>query len=797
MKTINTTIAQAAIFFIWFFLVIPSKIQAQNQPSLLDLRDCGNSCSSNNFTIKQVYLSDASGVPLSSSFATCTPGVQQTAYISIVYNSNSGSSTSNTRLFADLSIGGTSQFINIWLGNLPSAKSGDKVVTLNHSFTWTCGAQVRLLNPLLAWTTSGSANLSSSYQCNDYPSAQCQFGADITVDAPLAVQFDYTACTQNGLTSVKFISTTNGGSLPYVYNWTFGPNASPSTSTLADPTVTFSSNGTATLVVTDSKGVTNTFTKTVTLPSELAISSSVSQPSPGTNNGSISLTVNGGTGTKTVTWNDGTTGLNRTNLPAGTYIATVTDEFNCQKSETFILSSPIPNISLIKSGVYEDTNGDGVQNVGDRINYTFLVTNIGNFPLSNVTVSDPSISLTGSSFSLPVGSSNDSGFSGFYILKQSDIEAGFFTNSASVSASAGNINVSASDSHTETLIQSPNLLVTKIQIGGPNPVTAAGQKIDYEITVTNTGNINISNLTILDFLPGSSSGITLTSPDGDLSDPGVLNVGETWVYNISYIVAQEVFDLGDNLVNVVNVTTNQVPGPVVASAITPVTISPALSISKTATESTFDAVGDVLNYTIIVTNTGNVTLSNIAVSDPLTGLNTTISTLAPLASESIPTSYTITQSDIDAGKVDNTASAAVGAVNVSASESVAATQSPAVSITKTATENTFDAVGDVLNYTIVVTNTGNVTLSNIAVSDPLTGLNTTIATLAPLASQSIPTSYTIKQSDIDAGKVDNTASAAVGSVNVSASESVSATQVLPFPSPKQQLSQPLTLSEMY
>ncbi|MCR9017531.1 DUF11 domain-containing protein, partial [Aquiflexum gelatinilyticum] len=79
----------------------------------------------------------------------------------------------------------------------------------------------------------------------------------------------------------------------------------------------------------------------------------------------------------------------------------------------------------------------------------------------------------------------------------------------------------------------------------------------------------------------------------------------------------------------------------------------------------------------------------------------------------------------------------VGAVNVSASESVTATQSPALSITKTATENTFAAVGDELNYTVVVTNTGNVTLSNVAVSDPLTGLNTTIASLAPLASESI------------------------------------------------------------
>jgi hypothetical protein len=54
----------------------------------------------------------------------------------------------------------------------------------------------------------------------------------------------------------------------------------------------------------------------------------------------------------------------------------------------------------------------------------------------------------------------------------------------------------------------------------------------------------------------------------------------------------------------------------------------------------------------------------------------------------------------------------------------------------------------------------------------------------------------VTQADIDAGKVDNTASAAVGAVNVSASESVSATQALRFPSPRQLPSQPLLLSEM-
>ncbi|WP_194975673.1 PKD domain-containing protein, partial [Aquiflexum lacus] len=637
MKKTITYFANLALLLVWNFLAIPNEVYAQNQPNLLDLRTCDNSCSSNNFTIKEVYLSDANGVPLSSSFATCTPGVQQTSFISFVYSSNAGSNTSNTRLFADLSIGNNTEYINIWIGNLPSAKNADRVVTLNHSFTWTCGAEVSLDSPTLAWTTSGSANLFSSYQCNSYPSAQCQFGADIVVNAPLAVQFDFTACTVDGNTTVNFTSTTNGGSQPYQYNWNFGNNANPTTSNLPNPTVTYSSAGSATLTVTDSKGVTNTFTKNITIPTELSVSSTTTQPTPGNNDGSILISTTGGTGNISVSWNDGSTDLERTGLAAGTYIATVTDEFNCQKTITINLTSPEPNISLIKSGVYEDTNGDGSQNVGDKINYTFLVTNTGNFPLSNVTVTDPLINLTGSSFSLPVGESNNIAFSGSYTLTQQDIENGFFTNSATVTADAGSIQVTDNDSHTENFAQLPSLKVEKNQIDGPNPVTVSGQQLTYEITVENTGNINISNVVATDFLPGSSSGVVLNVINGDNQNPGILDVGEIWVYSIVYTVEQNIFDTGDNLVNVVNVSSTQVPGPIVASAVTPTILSPSLEISKAITETTFAAPGDELNYTITVSNTGNTTLENISVVDPLTGLNNTITVLAPGASQDINT----------------------------------------------------------------------------------------------------------------------------------------------------------------
>ena len=39
--------------------------------------------------------------------------------------------------------------------------------------------------------------------------------------------------------------------------------------------------------------------------------------------------------------------------------------------------------------------------------------------------------------------------------------------------------------------------------------------------------------------------------------------------------------------------------------------------------------------------------------------------------------------------------------------------------------------GDVLNFTVTVTNTGNVTLTNVTVVDPLTGENDPLASLAP------------------------------------------------------------------
>ncbi|HRL77031.1 MAG TPA: SdrD B-like domain-containing protein, partial [Candidatus Accumulibacter phosphatis] len=115
-------------------------------------------------------------------------------------------------------------------------------------------------------------------------------------------------------------------------------------------------------------------------------------------------------------------------------------------------------------------------------------------------------------------------------------------------------------------------------------------------------------------------------------------------------------------------------GPVSDTEQVPLTQAPALTIDKqvtgvdTAGNGLLDQAGDIIDYKLVVTNTGNQTLTNVVVTDPLIGVNTTIPSLAPLAVVNIVASYAITQADIDsnatlepnnlvAGRIDNTATA--------------------------------------------------------------------------------------------------------------------------------------------
>ena len=97
------------------------------------------------------------------------------------------------------------------------------------------------------------------------------------------------------------------------------------------------------------------------------------------------------------------------------------------------------------------------------------------------------------------------------------------------------------------------------------------------------------------------------------------------------------------------------------------TKNPALSITKVDDVENYDSVGDVISYTIQATNTGNVTLHNVdvtdaQVSDLVCVPATPVTDLAPGGVINCTASHTITQADIDAGSFFNEACVDDGAL---------------------------------------------------------------------------------------------------------------------------------------
>ncbi|NRT17161.1 gliding motility-associated-like protein/uncharacterized repeat protein (TIGR01451 family), partial [Flavobacterium sp. 28A] len=179
----------------------------------------------------------------------------------------------------------------------------------------------------------------------------------------------------------------------------------------------------------------------------------------------------------------------------------------------------------------------------------------------------------------------------------------------------------------------------------------------------------------------------------------------------------------------------------------------------------FAQVGETINYTFSVTNTGNVTLTQIVVTDPkVTVDGAAIATLAPgdVNETNFTASYILTQEDIDAGQVTNTALAtAKDPKNKDVTDTsgttidndtptvVELTENSNLTVIKTSSTENYNAVGDTISYLIQVTNSGSVTLHDIKVTDPLTGLDTTIPFLLPGATEEFNQTYNVNQNDID------------------------------------------------
>ncbi len=98
---------------------------------------------------------------------------------------------------------------------------------------------------------------------------------------------------------------------------------------------------------------------------------------------------------------------------------------------------------------------------------------------------------------------DNSTFSGSYILTQADVDAETFTNTATVTGDCPQTQACATDDDDDTqpLINEPAIMLEKVGTLNDDDGTAgvsAGDTISYAFTVTNTGNVPVTNITITD-----------------------------------------------------------------------------------------------------------------------------------------------------------------------------------------------------------------------------------------------------------------------------------------------------------
>ncbi len=128
--------------------------------------------------------------------------------------------------------------------------------------------------------------------------------------------------------------TVSGGTAPYNYQWADGPITADRDNLTA---------GTYCVTVTDDNDCTEARCFDVDQSDEIIIDGDVTDVScHDGNDGSIDITVSGGTGSYDYAWADGPTSADRNNLVAGTYCVTVTDENDCTAERCFEVEQPDP-----------------------------------------------------------------------------------------------------------------------------------------------------------------------------------------------------------------------------------------------------------------------------------------------------------------------------------------------------------------------------------------------------------------------------------------------------------------------
>ncbi len=413
---------------------------------------------------------------------------------------------------------------------------------------------------------------------------------------------------------------------------------------------------------------------------------------------------------------------------------------------------------------------------GDSIVYTINVSNDGNVTLRWVNITDSKLGLTNYDMgTLTPGTYNETTFT--YDVTESDM-CNDIDNTVDAQATdrCGNgVTDSASWCVPTDYIATLNVTKTADYNFGGSP--KPGDIITYTINVTNLGNVNLTDVNVVDSLIG-----TLTDPSGDDNGDGCLNLTETWTYTGTYTV-KDVDLCGGWINNTVTANaTDPCTNPLEAEAnhsIPIMYICAGFGVNKEADygpspDGKVAKPGDIINYTITVYPDYVFNLTDVNVVDSLidlTGPEGDVNDDQYLNTTEIwnyTGNYTVTDNDV-CSTIENTVTANAtdpcGNVldDTSANWYVPTTSTPVLNVTKTADygpcpDGKAARFGDNVTYTITVLNDGDVNLTDVVVTDPKLDLDRLLfsGNLEPGTNVEKTFEYTVKLADLNLDTMNNT-----------------------------------------
>ncbi|MBN1304942.1 MAG: pilus assembly protein [Anaerolineales bacterium] len=399
------------------------------------------------------------------------------------------------------------------------------------------------------------------------------------------------------------------------------------------------------------------------------------------------------------------------------------------------------------------------ENIGDEITYTYVVTNYSENNLPSISITDDKIN-GGAPFSCVGGLSPGASGSctNSYTITMDDLLAGEVMNTARARASDN----TTSNYTDETVTIIPDVSISIEKSASKEIVSILGDTITYYYLVINTGNVSMDTIDVID----SNTSLSISCPNVVLL-PGA----STTCQSSYYTVTQADLDAGQ----IVNTATASAVYDGSAYISVPDTLkiiaTPfSMYVSTSSNPTFYGSLGEDITFIYTVRNSGTLTVENLQVEEVdglLTGITCDDTTLLANELTECRGTYRTLQSDLDQGFIESYALASANIQGQAlvvesnhASKTVPAQANPGITLAKNANRISATNLGDLINYTFTLVNSGNVALNSLNVND-YNGLPVVCPSteLDPGASVNCLASYEVTLADLENGSILNTARA--------------------------------------